>query len=259
MYRQKAFTLVELLVVIGIIAVLVAILLPVLDRAREQARIVQCASNERQIYTAMLMYSQQNGGILPIPADSPPYFPFLAIYMDNMGVYNYTRGALWPYIRGGPDARQRVFICPSDSPERFAGLDAGQMQPDPRFPRNFSYSFNSFICGQRNAPVMTEDRGPIPGWSGIKLTRILHPDHKLLNVEARYPRGPYEFIVFGNPDPAAQAAHPIADSLSNRHLGRGNQCFADGHVELFDGSQLTVQPAAASYVHLDPAETGYVR
>src|SRR5579859_4250663 len=119
MRRRKAFTLVELLVVIGIIAVLIAILLPVLQRAREQARIVTCASNERQIYAAMLMYAQQNSGILPVPADSPPYFPFLLVYMDDMGVYSYTRGALWQYIAGGPDVRQRLFLCPSDGPERF--------------------------------------------------------------------------------------------------------------------------------------------
>ena len=259
MYRRNAFTLVELLVVIGIIAVLIAILLPVLDRAREQARIVRCASNERQIYAAMIMYAQQNSGALPIPGlASDPLFPFAMIRMDDIGIYNYEQGALWPYIPGGRSSRQQLFLCPSDGPDRFVGMGPEGAQPDPRFPRNFSYSFNSYLAGQRNAPVMTADRGMIPGWSGIKLTRILHPDHKLLVVEARNPRGAYEFIVFGNPDPATQMAHPIADSLSDRHLGRANQCFADGHVELFDGSQLTTLPAGASYTTLDPMDVRYV-
>jgi prepilin-type N-terminal cleavage/methylation domain-containing protein len=62
--RRGAFTLVELLVVIGIISVLIAILLPALTRARQQAMTVQCMSNMRQVGNAMLIYADQNDGYL---------------------------------------------------------------------------------------------------------------------------------------------------------------------------------------------------
>ena len=62
--ERNAFTLVELLVVIGIIAVLLGLLMPVLHRVRQQAVIVHCASNLRQVHQALSMYLIESKGTL---------------------------------------------------------------------------------------------------------------------------------------------------------------------------------------------------
>ena len=107
---RKGFTLIELLVVIAIIAMLASMLLPVLLRARERARRVQCAGNLREIGLAMHMYASNWGEVFPVTGVS-----------DNKGT---ALGLLYPDCVDDI----RLFHCPSDTtPGRKPSLDSKKL------------------------------------------------------------------------------------------------------------------------------------
>ena len=82
--KSQAFTLVELLVVIGIIALLIGVLLPALSKARRQSYVVACASNMRQIGQATINYAGDNGGYLPQAEFGSLGGMFAPYYMSNI-------------------------------------------------------------------------------------------------------------------------------------------------------------------------------
>lgn len=97
--KSSGFTLVELLVVIGIIALLISILLPALGMARRQAYDVKCRSNIRQLTQAAIMYTIANKGWLP--SKDPKSYPQLLNYYTNTNGYNGdSRGMLYRYLGG---------------------------------------------------------------------------------------------------------------------------------------------------------------
>jgi prepilin-type N-terminal cleavage/methylation domain-containing protein/prepilin-type processing-associated H-X9-DG protein len=135
--RQRGFTLVELLVVIGIIAVLISILLPTLGRARETARTVACASNARQLALAIRLFAQDHRGYMPALSDKDWVYqndPTRSIWVyravggqepvpldwaSSLLPYLGVRGVEW--FPDAPGRGSKVFLCPSDSAQFIAG------------------------------------------------------------------------------------------------------------------------------------------
>jgi prepilin-type processing-associated H-X9-DG protein len=210
-----AFTLVELLVVIGIIALLMSILLPALSRAKQSANRAACASNLRQLGMTFTMYTQDNRGWFPFPGalgesdGSNPWHAEDWIWWqrarDPKGspIFKYTQGY-----------QPRILRCPSDDPKnhtRFLTAD----------PYVYSYTMNMAMSSD---PTQTSPR--------LKLIEIRRASERILLAEEDE-----RSLDDGNFNPNLVGTS-IENYLATRHDrqfqnldARGNVAFCDGHVD----------------------------
>ena len=151
MSRRAAFTLIELLTVVGIIAILAAILFPVFAAARGKAREIVCVSNLRQIGLAIRMYAQDYDEIYPWAVDpTDKYTPIIwSMYPEfqaQIPFMPFMHEVLQPYIRS-----REIFRCPSDTGYTVEDFNGTPLDATPSSYSKFgtSYNFRTEIAFRR--------------------------------------------------------------------------------------------------------------
>jgi prepilin-type N-terminal cleavage/methylation domain-containing protein/prepilin-type processing-associated H-X9-DG protein len=202
-HPDKGFTLVELLVVIGIIAVLIGLLLPALSRAREQAKTTQCLSNLRQMCIAIAAYNTEYAGRYP-PSK-----------WDSDGWDFSVAGKIVPGLLWAGRGNMAIQQCPS--------FDGKSNSPGVQFT---GYNYNTSFIGrdQPNAPM--------------KAAQIHRASQIILFGDGQWRNGANAFMRSPLPSPTEDPFVWAEGSLSKaagtqgfRHLGATNAAFCDGHAE----------------------------
>lgn len=225
--NRAGFTLVELLVVIGIIAVLMSLLLPAVNRAREQSKQIVCLNNLRQLGMAFLSYANENQGRFPAPARYSSLLPDDWIYWEpGQAGRPFGRGPLIKYIGSSSES---TFRCPSDDIYYRGGtIKFGGYR--------YSYSMNEGMVERSSLPS---------NFHGLRIGMVHSPATKILLFEED------EHSIDDGYAPMSPTNEPI-NMLAIRHdftrrepdnqanfstlngSCRGNVVFGDAHAEFIN-------------------------
>jgi prepilin-type N-terminal cleavage/methylation domain-containing protein len=161
---RGGFTLVELLVVIGVIAVLIGVLLPVLSRSRAAANRAACMSNVKQLYTGILMYCNDNHGWFPTCAywaNGSSYVQYPEDWIHWQANRNIDDSAVAKYVGKGEQLKN-LLRCPADT---FDGRKAAPSILPGQGPYLYSYNMNdSMSVNAKDPTVGPQTRRKITQW-----------------------------------------------------------------------------------------------
>jgi prepilin-type N-terminal cleavage/methylation domain-containing protein/prepilin-type processing-associated H-X9-DG protein len=224
------FTLIELLVVIAIIAILAAMLLPALARAKEKAKIALCSSNEHQLMLSALMYASDNSDKLPDCA-APGTTTTLGVWAWDLSAYAATN-----LLQNAPNVN--AFYCPNELYQYNNGgawtAFSGKQPPQP-------YVVTGYVWLFPHSPSASQ----LPEYKNVTGTTTPKTGANVTSTELiadftvyRATIGGVQYSELQNPNgpqyPTINSAH------MDGHLpAGGNIAFLDGHIEWRKFPQMT--------------------
>ncbi|MBU0716651.1 MAG: type II secretion system GspH family protein [Planctomycetes bacterium] len=221
---RAAFSVLELLVVMGMIALLAAMLLPSLAAARNQAKSVVCRSNLSQIIRADGFYAEDNDGV---------YCPAAADMLRNLDrwhgqrdkpnePFDSTRGPLVPYL--GPDAA--IHQCPTFPADEIAEQSKG-------FERGCGgYGYNKAFVGQQVEQYASGEYRVVADQAGASVGHLTRPAETIMFTDSAFAGRRLIEYSFAEPRFHPQFPDFRADpSIHFRHADQTNIGWCDGHVD----------------------------
>jgi prepilin-type N-terminal cleavage/methylation domain-containing protein/prepilin-type processing-associated H-X9-DG protein len=214
--QQRGFTLTELLVVLALIAILVALRLPAVSRAKMKAGQASCFNNLRQLSIGFNLYCDANNNCFPAPGSKGLYGPQPEDWIWWQPDRDVNNSAIASHIGR---FNSSLFLCPQDDVAK--KLAATTVPPGTY---RFSYSLTSYdLEGDQNigmSTIITRSRKAY----FFKTPQVKNPSQKILLVdEDRKTLNDSRWVPV--------ESHSVKNLIAQRHNNKGAVSFADGHTE----------------------------